>query len=181
MTCVAWRNGVMACDSCWTDGDTQVASLIKITRLSSGALLGQAGDNDARAITALLDKIKDPSKLPSKKELAATLDGFMGLIAFPRGGVYYVSNGPVDEQGWPVEDSYGNRDDVGVWPATSMGGYCAVGSGSDLALAAMDGGPNVSAIRAVEIACRRNVNCRLPVHAVRLITKTKVVKRGGHK
>lgn len=169
MTCIAYRDGYMACDSCWTYGDTQVASLVKIKRLTSGALLGQAGDNDCRAIEALLDKIKDHNRLPSKVDLATTKDSFMGLLALPRGGVYVICSGKVDETGWPVDDD----GDYGIWLATSMGGYAAVGSGSDFALAAMDGSRGVTAQRAVEIACRRNINCRLPVHTFKLIEEKK--------
>lgn len=165
----------MACDSSWTYGDTLVASQIKIKRLSSGALLGQAGDNDARAIEALLDKIKSPIKLPTKIELAATKDDFMGLLALPSGGVWVIACGPVDEQGWPVADSHDNREDYGVWPATTMGGYAAVGSGADYALSAMDAG--ASAKLAVEIACRRNVHCRPPIHVRRLIPNARDLTR----
>lgn len=171
MTCITFRAGIMACDSAATYGDTLVASLIKIKRLSSGALLGQAGDNDARAIEALLDKIKDPRKLPTKIELAATKDDFMGLLALPKGGVWVIASGPVDEQGWPVADSHDVRDDLGIWPATTIGGYAAVGSGSDYALAAMDAGANAKL--AVEIACKRNIHCRPPIHVRRLIPNVK--------
>lgn len=164
MTCIAWRAGIMACDSCWTYGDTHVASAIKIKRLSSGALLGQSGDNDARGIEALLDKIKDPRKLPTKVELSSAKDNFMGLLALPKGGVWIIASGPVDAMGWPTEE-----DDYGVWLATTMGGYSAVGSGADYALAAMDGG--ATAKQAVEIACRRNVHCRPPVHVRRLFSE----------
>jgi hypothetical protein len=166
MTIIAWRNGIMASDSCWTYGDTQVVSQGKIKRLSSKALLGQAGDNDARAIEQLFDRIKDPHKFPSKIELAATKDDFMGILALPRGGVYIISSGPVDEAGWPWADSQDQREDLGIWPATTMGGYAAVGSGAECALAAMDAGAN--AVKAVEIACRRNIQCRLPVVSVHL-------------
>jgi ATP-dependent protease HslVU (ClpYQ) peptidase subunit len=169
MTVIAYRAGIMACDSCWTYGDTQVASLIKIKRLSSGALLGQAGDNDARAMEELLDKIKDPRKLPTREQLAKTLTDFIGLVALPKGGVYVIASGPVDQAGWPTESG-----DCGVWPAASMGGYAAVGSGSDHALAAMDAG--ATAKEAVQIACRRNVNCRAPVHIMKLHLPTYPLK-----
>lgn len=172
MTIITWRAGVMCSDSCWTYGDTQTASLIKIKRLTSGALLGGAGDNDSRAIEQILDKIKDPRKLPSRVELAATKDSFIGLLALPgKGGVWVVSCGPVDEMGFPKDDS----EDFGIWPATTMGGYAAVGSGSDHALAAMDAG--ASAKLAVEIACRRNINCRLPSHVRRLIPDPRTKKK----
>jgi hypothetical protein len=152
----------MACDSCWSSLGTQTVSLTKIHRLSSGALLGQAGDNDSRAIIQLLDKIKDPRKLPSRAELANTKVCFEGLLALQKGGVWVIATGKHDSAGYPED----NDDDFGVWPATTMGGYAAVGSGSDHALCAMDAG--ATAKEAVVIACRRNVYCRLPVHVVKL-------------
>jgi ATP-dependent protease HslVU (ClpYQ) peptidase subunit len=163
MTTIAWRaSGFMACDSCWTYGTTQVVSATKIKRLSSGALLGQAGDNDARNIEALLDKVKDPRKLPTRIQLAETKESCMALLALPRGGVWIVSAGPMTDAGYPaVED-----DDYGVWPATTMGGYAAVGSGADYALSAMDAG--ASARDAVAIACRRDIHSRPPLHVIRL-------------
>jgi len=163
MTVIAYRAGIMACDSCWSSYGTQTVSAIKIIRLSSGALLGSAGDNDARAMYELLDKIKDPKRLPSRAELAATRIDYQGLIAFPKGGVYVVSTGRHDDAGYQPE---GSEDDYGIWPATTMGGYAAVGSGAEIALGAMDAG--ATAKEAVVIACRRNRYCALPVHVVKL-------------
>jgi hypothetical protein len=173
VTVIAWRAGIMACDSRWSSNGTQTVSLIKIKRLSSGALLGGAGDNDSRAVEELLDKVRDPSKLPSRKELAETKCDFAGLLAFPRGGVYVIQTGIHDDNGYPPADS---EDDYGIWPATTMGGYAAVGSGGDVALAAMDAG--ATAKRAVEIACVRNIYCALPVHVVRLHDANGKVPRG---
>ena len=177
MTVVAFRNGIMSCDSRWSSYGTQTASLIKIKRLSSGALLGQAGDNDARAIEQLLDKVKDPKKLPSRDELAATHCQFSGIIAFPRGGVYIVESARVNEAGWVVTEDDEDAES-GVWPGTSMGGYCAVGSGADLALAAMDAG--ASARVACEIAARRNIHCSAPIHHVRLHERSGSLLNRGH-
>ena len=59
------------------------------------------------------------------------------------------------------------REEVGIWPATSMSGYAAVGSGADYALSAMDAGAN--ARDAVAIACRRNIYCRPPIHVLQLL------------
>lgn len=159
----------MACDSCWTHGSTQVASAIKVRRLSSGALLGGAGDNDSRAVEELLDKVKDARKLPTRDQLAATKVSYLGLLALPRGGVYCISTGKVDEMGFPADEN----DDFGIWLATTMGGYAAVGSGADYALSAMDAHQSVTAREAVAIACRRDINSRLPVHALRLVPKAK--------
>lgn len=162
MTVIAYRGGIMACDSCWTYGDTQTVSHIKIKRLKSGALLGSAGDNDSRALETLLDGVKVPDKLPTREQLAATRVEFMGLLALPRGGVYVISTGKHDDAGYPVDDD----DDFGVWPATTIGGFAAVGSGSEAALAAMHA--KASAREACEIACKMNVNCRGPIHIMRL-------------
>lgn len=165
MTTIAYRSGIMACDSCWSDGDMQAVSAIKIRRLSSGALLGEAGDNDCRAIYALLDKVKDPRKLPTRAELSATRVDFAGLLALPKGGVWVIATGKVDETGFPVDDTA----DFGIWPATTIGGYAAVGSGAAYALSAMDAG--ATAKEAVVIACRRDLYSRPPVHVRRLVQK----------
>jgi hypothetical protein len=162
MTVIAYRHGIMACDSCWATNGTQNVSFIKIIRLSSGALLGSAGDNDCRAIIHILDKIKHPDKLPTRQQLAETKTDYEGLLAFPRGGVWQIVTGKVDMMGFPEDDDL----DFGTWPAATMGGYAACGSGGDFALAAMDAG--ASAKLAVEIACRRSIHCRLPVHVARL-------------
>ena len=162
MTIIAYRAGIMACDSCWSSNGTQNVSAIKIVRLSSGALLGSAGDNDCRAIYEILDKVKTPARLPSRADFAATKVSYDGLIAFPKGGVWQITTGKHDDSGYPADD----EADYGVWLATTMGGYAACGSGADYALSAMDAG--ASAKDAVAIACRRNVYCRLPVHTMRL-------------
>jgi ATP-dependent protease HslVU (ClpYQ) peptidase subunit len=164
MTVIAYRSGIMASDSCWTYGSTQTVSHIKIKRLKSGALLGSAGDNDSRTLEALLDNVKAAEKLPSRAQLAECKVDFLGLLALPRGGVWVVATGKHDDAGYPADD----EEDYGVWPATTMGGFAAVGSGGDHALAAMHAHASVTAERAVEIACKMNINCRLPVHKVRL-------------
>jgi hypothetical protein len=161
MTVIVYRSGIMCCDSCWSTYGTQTVSAIKIIRLASGALLGSAGDNDARPMYTLLDKIKDPRKLPSRAELEATKIEYEGLLALPKGGVYMVVNGRHDENGYPTDEG-----DCGVWLATTIGGYAACGSGADIALGAMDAG--ATAKEAATIACRRNVYCTLPVHSVKL-------------
>lgn len=153
----------MACDSCWSSYGTQTVSSIKIKRLSSGALLGSAGENDNREMEALLDKIKRADKMPTRQQLIALKLCYEGIIALPRGGVWVISTGKIDNAGYPNDDEEG---DFGVWAATTIGGYAAVGSGADYALAAMDAGAN--ARDAVEIACRRNVFCRPPVHVRKL-------------
>ena len=164
MTVIAYRSGIMACDSCWASYGTQTVSAIKIKRLSSGALLGSAGENDNREMELLLNRIKDPRKLPTRKELIELRLAYEGLIAFPKGGVWMISTGKVTEAGYADDDD----EDMGVWPATTMGGFAACGCGSDYALAAMHAHKSVTAHQAVRIACHLNVHCRLPVHSMRL-------------
>lgn len=164
MTVIAYRSGIMACDSCWASYGTQTVSAIKIKRLNSGALLGSAGENDSREMETLLDRIRDPRKLPSRKDLIDLRLSYEGLIAFKKGGVWMISTGKVTEAGYADDDD----EDMGVWPATTMGGFAACGCGSDYALAAMHAHKSVTAHQAVRIACTLNVNCRLPVHAMRL-------------
>jgi hypothetical protein len=172
MTVIAWRAGVMACDSCWASNGTQNVSMIKIKRLSSGALLGSAGENDAREMEMLLDRIKDPRKLPSRTELASCKLDYEGLIAFPKGSVYMISTCRMNESGYPDLDSADDEGpDHGVWPAATMGGYAACGSGGEFALAAMDGHPSVTARKAVEVAIKRSIHCRGPIHVMRLEAK----------
>lgn len=155
MTTIAYKDGIMACDSCWTYSDTQVVSASKITRLSSGALLGQAGDNDARELESLLDKVKTARQLPLRSALAQVAVSFAGLLVLPNGQTFMVScrENPKDFD-----------DEVGIWECNR--GFAACGSGSDLAIGAMEAGK--SAPESVRIACKFDINSRLPVHTVPL-------------
>ncbi len=157
----------MACDSCWTYSEVQTVSQVKITRLSSGALLGQAGDNDARAIEELLDKVKRPSMLPTREALQSTRVDFYGLLVLPGERIFHIATAHTDEQGWVKED----EDDAGVWEGNR--GIAAAGSGAKLALGAMDAG--ASAASAVRIACRWDINSRLPVHQLSLLVPPKKI------
>ena len=66
MTTIACKDGVMACDSCWTDANwLHSTTLTKIIRLKSGALLGEAGDNDSRAVVKLLQNCKKFDQVPT--------------------------------------------------------------------------------------------------------------------
>lgn len=170
MTVVAFRSGIMACDTCWSDGEMQTVSATKITRLSSGALLGQAGANDARAVVALLDKVKKAEQLPSREALVATRCEFAGILALPRGGAWIISISACDEGGWDRDD-----EETGVWPATTMGGYAAVGAGGEHALCLMDAG--LSAERACRVVANRVMSCRPPIITVSLHGPRKRRKR----
>ena len=163
MTSIAYKKGYMACDSCWTDGGSHIqqTSLIKIIRLSSGALLGSAGDNDCRAIYTLLDKVKSFDKLPTTQQLSETKCDYSGILVFKNGEAVIIE---VDQP--ETED--------GVWKAAvykANRGCAAVGTGAELAIGAMEAG--CSAANAVAIACRWDVNSKVPVHTIPLAMKKK--------
>lgn len=153
MTTIAYRDGVMACDSCWASNGVQTTSQTKIDRLSSGALFGSAGDGDIRALLALIDKVKSPDKLPTKAELAATRCEVIGIIVFKAGQVWMIA---IEKQGEHFEAM--------IWPANRN--IAGVGSGGEFAIGAMAAGKNPS--EAVRIACRYDINSRPPVHTVKL-------------
>ena len=157
MTTIAVKAGVMACDSCWTDSNwLHGTSLSKITRLESGALLGEAGDNDSRAVVRLLQNIKSFAQMPTALKLAGCCVDYVGLIMFPNGDVASISI----EREMLGELSY----TANAWKVNRGG--AAVGTGAAVAIGAMDAGK--SAREAVEIACRRDPHSKLPVHSVAL-------------
>lgn len=149
MTTIAYRAGMMACDSCWAEDGCQTVSAGKITRLKSGGLLGEAGDADVRSLIKLLDRVKTKSQLPSRKKLAATGVDFAGILVLPNGDIFYVS---VDAK----------NENTGIWPGGTRG-FAATGSGGVYALGAMSAG--ATAIEAVEIATQWDINSRTPVIA----------------
>ncbi|MDE2105424.1 MAG: hypothetical protein KGL39_49815 [Patescibacteria group bacterium] len=155
MTTIAYKGGMMAGDTCWTLNKTHITSLSKITRLASGALLGQAGDNDGREMETFLGKVKAPRGLPFRKELLELRISFAGLLVLPTGHVYRVDcrENPTDYD-----------DEVGFTPITKK--FAACGSGSDIALGAMAAGK--TAREAVLIAAEFDVNTRTPVNSLRL-------------
>lgn len=156
MTTIAYRSGILASDSCWAANDVQTTSLIKIRRLSSGALLGTAGDGDDRALIELLDKIRSPDKLPSRDGFAALKCDMDAILVFKSGQVFKI--------GIEREAKHGAEFEAQVWPANR--GFVAAGSGAELAIGAMAHG--ASAKEAVAIACNWDINSRGPVHVVRL-------------
>ena len=91
MTTIAYKDGLMACDSCWTYGGTVDTLTTKITRLASGALFGTAGQNDARSLVSLIDKVKTPNQLPSYEALLSLRADVLGLLVLPKGRVYKIA------------------------------------------------------------------------------------------
>lgn len=155
MTTIAYKANTMACDSAWTDCHECVATLLnKITRLSSGAVLGEAGDNDSRAVRVLLDKVKSYDKLPTAKDLAETHVDYAALIAFQNGEVAQIVIDHDKTKGWTAQVFKCNR------------GFAAVGSGGEMAIGFM--GANRSAVEAVNFACGWDPNSKLPVHSMQV-------------
>ncbi len=167
MTTIAVKDGVMACDSCWLDdNEVHSTSLTKITRLKSGALLGEAGDVDSRAMVRLLQNVKTFEQVPLSADLAATnLADYAGLLLFPSGKVAMLS---VSRSSTTGGCSAGAHE-------VNRGG-AAVGSGAGIAVGAMDSGK--SAREAVEIACRRDPYSKAPVHAMSCVSSRAMKKKG---
>lgn len=159
MTTVAFDGKTMACDSCWTYGGAVDTLSTKIIRLSSGALFGTAGQNDSRAVTALIDKVKTPAQMPSYEALMNVRASVLGLLVLPKGRMFKISTTLTAPEMWDDE-----MEDFGMWEIS--GPFSAVGSGSDLAMVAMDCGK--VARDAVRIACKYDPASRPPIHAVSL-------------
>lgn len=158
MTTIAYKDGVMACDSRWTHDGLITVSAIKIKRLAGGALLGSAGANDGRTFERLLDKVAHPDMLPTFEEVSEIRNDFCGILVLPTRDVFVVSATMQD----PTTDGF--EDDIGIWPVP--GRVAAVGSGKECALAVMVFGG--SAADGVAVACKLDPNSGLPVHEVYL-------------
>lgn len=156
MTTIAYRSGIMACDSCWAANGLQTTSLIKITRLPSGALFGSAGDGDDRSLIDLLKNVRSVDKLPSRDALAS--------LKCDMDAVLVLKSGQVFKLGIERDAKHPESFDAQIWPANR--GIAAAGSGMELAIGAM--GHGASAKEAVAIACNWDVHSRGPVHVVRL-------------
>lgn len=138
--------------------------MTKVTRLKSGALLGEAGDNDSRAVVKLLQNCKTFDQMPSALELAECRLEYAAIILFPNGEMAQVI---IDE----IEPGK-----VYIGSAFKVNRGCtAVGSGADLAVGAMRSGK--SAREAVAIACGEDPNSKLPVHTYELLIPPKKRKR----
>jgi hypothetical protein len=159
LTTIAYRDGVMAGDSCWQANNLQTTSMTKVTKLSSGSLFGAAGDGDIRALLTLLDKIRLLDRMPSRADLAALRCDVQAIWVFPQGQISMIAIAPGGLDGDNL-DHY----DAQIWPANR--GFAAVGTGAELAIGAMAAGKD--ARHAVGIACKFDINSRLPIHSVEL-------------
>lgn len=150
MTVIAYRNGVMAGDSCWSEPETGLLCNIqnKLLRLPSGALYGGAGAPDDRALLVLLCDVEERTRLPDWNTLQADNYAHLEcLLVLPDGSV------------WIIE---GGREGSGVCPVALP--FTAIGAGAAVAIGAMAAG--ATAKRAVAIACKHVRSCCPPVHTL---------------
>lgn len=165
MTTVAFSAGLMACDSCFSFNGIVDTLSTKIHRTRAGALLGQAGDNDAREVIALFEGVKTPKQLPTRTVLQGIRTEFMGLLVLPSGRMFKISTCLVLPEN--------EKDDLGIWEVEMP--FTAIGTGKEFALGAMAAGAN--AIQAVRIACRYDMNSRPPIRTAALKPEKKGAKK----
>jgi ATP-dependent protease HslVU (ClpYQ) peptidase subunit len=139
MTIIAYRGGIMAADTCFTDGGIVTRGL-KLHK-KSGHIIGFCGEV-AQALV-FVDWFFNQKK--HRKPDLATETGWEAMVL--------------------------NKDGVTTWdrslrPIPLEEEYYAIGSGGPGAMYAMDAG--ASAKKAVEIACKRDPYCRLPLVALKL-------------
>lgn len=161
MTTVVFKDGVMACDSCYSYMNTVDTLSRKIYRLKSGGLLGQAGANDGREIVRLLDKVRNYREMPLLSKLLEIRVDFLGLLILPSGRKFKIATTFISPDNW---DTDLEKEDFGCWEVEMP--FTAIGSGGDVALGAMAAGCN--ARQAVAIACRYDINSRPPIHSMNL-------------
>jgi len=152
MTIIAYsaHEEIMGCDSAWTHNDKIVAKQTKIVRFANGALLGDAGDADARDMRDLL-RGATQSNLPSRNALAELKMDFHGLLVLRNGRVFDIDSGyDKDHSSWwgSIFELKGRQ-------------VFATGIGATFCLGAMASGAPVA--KAVNLTCQWVDGCRGPV------------------
>lgn len=143
MTTVAYRDGKMAGDSGDTRGNLITPSAVKVFEVE-GHLIGLAGTASIAASLVNFIRENGAAYFPKPERIQSENDGVWALVVTPDRKVYRY-------------DGYGH-------PIEVLGEFHALGSGSDLALAAMEMGATAS--RAVEIACKYDTSTCGPVRVV---------------
>lgn len=168
MTTVVFKDGVMACDSCYSYNGAVDTLSRKIYRLKSGGLLGQSGANDGRELIKLFEHVRTPRHMPLLSKLLEIRLDFLGLLVLPSGAMFKIATTFVSPDNW---DTTLEKEDLGAWQVEMP--FAAIGSGGDVAIGAMAAGRN--ARQAVAIACRYDINSRPPIHSMNLLKE----KRNG--
>jgi 20S proteasome alpha/beta subunit len=154
MTCIAYKNGVIASDSRVTaDSSIFTDKLEKIFRLKDGSLIGSAGDADDRTLRDLLNRLK--GKDPTPKQIAALELLVDAIIVRPDGTITCISCDKEESK---------DRWKVSIFKMNDS--FIAVGSGSQLAAGAMAHG--ASAAQAVKIAIKYDNTCGGKVQTLKL-------------
>ena len=159
MTTIAFDGRVLASDSCWSDNDRQIITRSKLIRFPTGALYGGAGSSDDRDLLELLRRVKKSDQLPSLVQLGAIRQTLRALFVLPNGKAFMVDTCHV-APGEPEATECG---------VVELDVPCGIGSGGDLALAAMRGG--AKAYEAVKIACGLDTNSKEPIYRLTLNPK----------
>jgi ATP-dependent protease HslVU (ClpYQ) peptidase subunit len=151
VTVIAYRKGILAGDSCWSEEDGLVVNIQnKLVRLRSGAIYGGAGACDDRALLRMLQNVRTPEQLPMPRDLAADdLSELECLLVLPDRSVWIIEGGP---------------EGGGVCPVKLP--FIAIGSGKQVAMGAL--AANKTAEEAVRIACDWHRTCCRPVHTLDL-------------
>jgi hypothetical protein len=160
VTVIAYRDGVMAGDRCWSDEQLVVSSACKLRRLS-GKLYGGAGDSDDRALVELLTPVQVPAELPTRAQLAGLGIDASALLVFSP----YGSNEGAFPFGRVFVIEAGKGEDTGIYEVRLP--FIAIGSGREVAMGAMAAGADAK--RAAMIACDLVTTCRLPVDTLELL------------
>lgn len=168
ITVIAFDGKQMASDSIQTDSTSgsvvKLGNCQKLYRMKSGAILGTAGDSDARELIALFDSCETEIDLPSKLSMMMCRTDFEGLLWLP------------DKTLWSVNVKR-EEDDLTVWDASVFelrGKEFAVGCGAPYALGALDHG--ATAVQAVKVAIKRDAKCGGPIQVMTLEAKKPVKK-----
>lgn len=162
MTTVAYKDGVMACDSRCSDYGRHLTKCQKIFRLKSGALLGVCGDVDVRDLIELLDNVRHADDIPTREDLAELRHEGDYILVLPNGDIWSIC---IDIQDYEHTDE---------WKASAVliqEDFASIGSGSHLAIGAMEFG--ASAKEAVECAAKWDLYSAPPIQTMKLVEKEK--------
>lgn len=150
MTTIAFDGKVLAGDTSWSENSVRIITRTKIERFPSGCLYGAGGHSDDRGLRDILKKVRKPSQLPSLDDLTKIKNDLVALLVFSDGKAFLIecsNKAPENADGA-----------IGVMQCDVP---CAIGSGRNFALSAMDAG--ATAYEAVKIACKRDINSGEPV------------------
>ena len=139
MTVVAYKDGIIACDSQISVGDSAWSNVKKIKRVK-GWLIGAAGNLDM--LTLFLQKF-DPAFIEAHKNFPALSsqgknEDFEGIVISPTSEIYYLETS-------------------GIVTKLNTEGFIAIGCGSTAAMACMAVGAD--AVTAVRTTMKYNKGC----------------------